>query len=100
MRELNFKSVETTISNALSSKGIKALTEINYTDTSHTKIRRFTDVLQQFVQGYNAYVHSTTGMATVRVTDSDVLAIWTRMNKKDRKIPIAKTQISHGTCAH
>jgi hypothetical protein len=29
-------------------------------------------------------------MAPVRVTDSDVLAIWTRMNMKDRKIRIAK----------
>jgi hypothetical protein len=29
-------------------------------------------------------------MAPVRVTDSDVLAMLTRMNMKDRKIPIAK----------
>jgi hypothetical protein len=44
---------------------------------------RFIDEIQQFVRGYNASVYSTTGMASVRVTDSDVLAIWTRMNKKD-----------------
>jgi hypothetical protein len=35
-------------------------------------------------------------MAPVRVTDSDVLAIWTRINKKDRKIPIAKHKIRVG----
>jgi transposase InsO family protein len=31
---------------------------------------RFIDVLQKFVRGYNASVHSTTGMAPARVTDS------------------------------
>jgi hypothetical protein len=35
-------------------------------------------------------------MAPVRVTDSDVLAIWTRMNQKDRKIPIAKPRYRVG----
>jgi hypothetical protein len=35
-------------------------------------------------------------MAPARVTDSDVLAIWTRMNKKDRKIPIAKPKLGVG----
>jgi hypothetical protein len=32
-------------------------------------------------------------MAPARVTDLDVLDIWTRMNKKDRKIPIAKPKL-------
>jgi hypothetical protein len=35
-------------------------------------------------------------MAPVRVTDSDVLAIWTRMNQKDRNIPIAKPRYRVG----
>ena len=38
-------------------------------------------VLQKFVDTYNDTVHSATGMAPSRVTDSDVLAIWQRMNK-------------------
>jgi hypothetical protein len=50
-------------------------------------------VLQKFVRGYNATVHSSTGMASARVTDSDVLAIWRRMNKKNRKIQIAKPKL-------
>ena len=37
---------------------------------------RYIDVLPKFVTAYNDTVHSTTGMATSRVTDSDVLAIW------------------------
>jgi len=36
---------------------------------------RFIDVLQDFVRGCNASVHSTTGMPPVRVTDSDILNI-------------------------
>jgi len=43
---------------------------------------RFIDVLPAFVRGYNATVHSTTGMPPARVTDSDILTIWKRMNKQ------------------
>jgi hypothetical protein len=57
---------------------------------------RFIDVLQKFLRGYNASVHSTTGMAHARVTDPDVLAIWTRINKKERKIAIAKPKLRVG----
>jgi hypothetical protein len=35
-------------------------------------------------------------MAPVYVTDSDVLAIWTRINMKDRKMPIAKHKLREG----
>jgi hypothetical protein len=35
-------------------------------------------------------------MVPVRLTDSDVFAIWTRMNTKDRKIPIAKLRYRVG----
>jgi transposase InsO family protein len=58
----------------------------------------FIDVIQKFLQGYNTTIHSTNGMAPVRVTDSDVLAIWTRMNKKDRKIPTAKPRYRRDMC--
>jgi len=37
---------------------------------------RYIDVLPQFVKAFNDSVHTTTGMAPSRVTDSDVLAIW------------------------
>jgi hypothetical protein len=36
---MNFKSVETPMSNALSSKVLNALSGINYTNTSHTRTR-------------------------------------------------------------
>jgi len=39
----------------------------------------FIDVLQPFVRGYIATIHSTTGMASERVTDSNILTIWRRM---------------------
>jgi len=40
---------------------------------------RSIDVLPIFLNAYNNSVHSTTGMAQSRVTDSDVVAIWNRM---------------------
>jgi len=57
---------------------------------------RFVDVLQDFVRGYKAAVHSTTGMSPARVTDSDILTIWKTMNKKQGKIPIAKPRFHVG----
>jgi len=57
---------------------------------------RFIDVLPAFVRGYNATVHSTTGMPPARVTDSDILTIWKRVNKKQDKIPIAKPRFRVG----
>jgi len=33
-----------------------------------------------------ATVHSSTGMAPANVTDSDVLAIWKRLQKKQRRV--------------
>ena len=53
-----------------------------------TNSNRYIDVLQKFVNAYNDTVHSATGMAQSRVTDSDVLAIWQKMNKK---IPRVRT---------
>jgi len=44
---------------------------------------------------YNDTVHSTTGMATLRVTDSDVLGIWKRMNR-GRHIRVVKVKFSVG----
>ena len=59
---------------------------------------RYIDVLPKFVRAYNYTVHSTTGMAPSRVTDSDVLAIWKRMYSR-RRIRVAKVKLSVGsTC--
>jgi len=41
----------------------------------------YIEILPKFVWGYNDTVHSTTGMAPSCVTDSDVVAIWKRMNR-------------------
>ena len=50
---------------------------------TYTNAYRYIDVLPQFVKAYNDTVHSTTGMAPSKVTDTDVLAIWKKMNKKN-----------------
>jgi len=57
---------------------------------------RYIDVLQDFVAGYNAAVHSSTGMAPASVTDSDILAIWKRMQQKQGKVRIKKAKYSVG----
>jgi len=55
---------------------------------------RYIDVLPKFVRAYNDTVHSTTGMAPSRVTDSDVLVIWKR--RSSRRIRVAKVNFSVG----
>ena len=44
------------------------------------------DVLPKFVKGYNATVHSITGMVPADVSDTDVLTIWNKMRGKAGKI--------------
>ena len=46
---------------------------------------RYIDVLADFVTGYNATVHSSTGIAPASVTDSDVLDIWKRLKRKNKR---------------
>jgi hypothetical protein len=40
---------------------------------------RYIDVLPKFVKGYNDMVHTTTGIAPSKVTDSDILTMWNKM---------------------
>ena len=54
---------------------------------------RYIYVLADFVMGYNATVHSSTGMAPADVTESDVLNIWKRLQKKRRRVIKAKCSI-------
>jgi len=56
---------------------------------------RCIDVLPILVRAYNDTVHSTNGMAPLRVIDSDVLDIWKRMAKKQR-VRVSKVKISFG----
>ena len=56
----------------------------------------YIDVLPKFVRAYNATVHSATGLAPSRVTDSDILAIWRRMNDKRSRARTVKAKSSVG----
>ena len=38
------------------------------------------DVLQDFITAYNNTVHTTTGMASAKVNETNVLDLWRRMN--------------------
>jgi len=57
---------------------------------------RYIDVLPKFVRAYNDTVHSATGMAPSRVSDSDVLAIWKRMEARRRGVRLAKAKFRVG----
>jgi len=58
---------------------------------------RYIDVLADFVKTYNATVHSLTGMEPANVTDSDVLTIWKRLQKKrSRVIYLKQDGITYG----
>jgi len=57
---------------------------------------RYIDVLPKFVKAYNDTVHSATGKAPSRVTDSDVVAIWKRMEARRRGFRVAKAEFRVG----
>ena len=57
---------------------------------------RYIDVLPKFVRGYTDTVRSATGMATSKVTDSDILAIWNKMRSKHSSIQRAAVRFSMG----
>jgi len=51
----------------------------------------------KFVTGYNATVHTTTGMVPAKVRDTDVLRIWNKMIDKTRLLRrIAKAKFRVG----
>jgi len=55
---------------------------------------KYIDVLPKFVKGYNATVHSTTGMAPTDMSDTDVLTIWNKMQGKAGKTAFKQAKIS------
>jgi len=57
---------------------------------------RYIDVLPKFVKAYNFTVHTTNGMASSRVTDCDVLAIWRRMEARRQRVRVATAQFRVG----
>ena len=57
---------------------------------------RYIDVLHKFVRAYNDTVHTTTGIAPSKVTDSDILNIWKRMNANRLRIPSVKIKFHVG----
>ena len=58
----------------------------------HTDYR----LLSKFVKAYNDMVHSTTSMVPSRATDTDVLAIWRRMQAKGQRIQVETVKFRVG----
>ena len=63
---------------------------------THKNTYSYVDVLSDFVSGYNAMVHGSTGMAPANVTYSDVLALWKRMQKRWGKMSVKMARYSVG----
>ena len=57
---------------------------------------RYIDVLHKFVKAYDDTVHTTTGIAPSKITDSDILNIWKRMNAKRLRIQSVKAKLHVG----
>jgi len=57
---------------------------------------RYVDVLSDFVSGYKATVHGSTGIAATNVTDTDILALWKRMQKRCGKVRVKISRYSVG----
>jgi hypothetical protein len=57
---------------------------------------RYIDLLHKFVRDYHNTVHTTTGIAPSKVTDSDILNIWKRMNAKRLRIPSVEVKFRLG----
>jgi hypothetical protein len=57
---------------------------------------RFIDALPKFFKGYNDTVHSATGMAPSKVTDTDVLKIWRKMRAKQTSVRRAPAKFKVG----
>ena len=52
--------------------------------------------MPKFVRAYNDIVLFATGMAQPKVTESDILAIWNRMNVKRRSVRAARAKFRVG----
>jgi len=59
---------------------------------THKNMYRYIDVLPKFFKTYNDMVHSTTGMANSRLTDSYVPSIWKRMEEARRGAVASRKQ--------
>jgi len=53
---------------------------------------RYIDALPKSVRAYNDTVDSAKGMAPSRVTDSDILPIWKRMEARRHSVRVAKAK--------
>jgi len=56
----------------------------------------YIDILHKFVKAYNDTIYSTTGIEPSKITDSDILTIWKRMNAKHLRILSVKAKIRVG----
>ena len=83
MRGSSFKSVRNPdVKCAVVERVNRTLSDKLYRYFTYKNTYRYIDVLPKFVKGYNATVHSTTGMAPSNVRDTDVLTIWNKMTGK------------------
>jgi hypothetical protein len=81
---------------AIVEKVQRSILEKLYKYFTYKNTYSYIDVLHAFVQGYNNSIHSATGKAPAQVTDSDILAIWQRINKRHGRARTAKARFSVG----
>jgi len=76
---------------AILERGHRTIRARLYKYITHKNTYIYIDVLPKFVKAYNDTVHSTTGMAPSRDTDSEVLSIMERMEAaRSGRVRVAK----------
>ena len=81
---------------AVVERGHRTIRDMLYKYLTSLNTYRFIDVLPKFINAYNDTVHSTTCMASSRVTDADFLATLRCMEAKTPRLPFATAKFRIG----
>ena len=95
-RAFIFRFAEIPTLNVLSFYVLAERSEIDFRYFTISNSYRYIDVLPNFIMAYNDTVHTTTGMATSRVTDADVLEIWRRLEEWRQRVLFATVKFRVG----
>ena len=73
----------------------RAILDKLYKYFTYNNTYRYIDVLKKFDRNYNDTVHSATGMAPSKPTESDILTIWNkvRIRSSTKRRSVAKFQV-------
>ena len=81
---------------AIVERSHRTIREKIYRYMTYKNTYRYVDALPRFVRGYNDSGHSATSMAPIKVTDSDILAMWNILRSRHSAIRRSVVRYSVG----